>query len=172
MSIFTKYFPQLQADEVRLQAQANENDDNLKLDEILAMCAEYEEQIAQEIEDKRTNSVSKLSVSTPRSSSLSLKASNHSDCSNTPVPNSNGHVQKGDPMSNVMSTDVGNQIQKQTPNSPTTPTSVHHYNRYAISSNLDFTRSRGWFGLSVSIHLTRISKLQIQRDVEIFLTFV
>lgn len=118
----------LQAEEVRIHAQANQKHDDLQLDEILAMCEEYEEQIAQEIEEKRTNAGSKLSVSTPYSSSLSLRTHpDHLPSSiNTSGANSNGHLQSYVPKSN--NDDNGNQNQR--PNSPTTPTSAHHYNRY------------------------------------------
>jgi len=37
------------------EAQEHQQDDKLKLDEILAMCAEYEEQIAKEIEDNKNH---------------------------------------------------------------------------------------------------------------------
>jgi hypothetical protein len=45
----------MQAQEAQQQHQ---NDDKLKLDEILAICAEYEEQIAKEIEENKAGSSS------------------------------------------------------------------------------------------------------------------
>lgn len=135
-----------QAEEARTATDMSRKQDELCLDEIVAMCEEYEEQIAKEIqENKRKNSsasASTLSSITSPSPSLSLH-SKTADSTNESCDRSGGGVVGGANYNRQMQVHnwkSGQGKEEETapqPNanlkSPTSPTGGYNYGRYAIS---------------------------------------
>lgn len=132
-----------QAEEARSAAEMTRKQDELNLDEILAMCEEYEEQINKEIHEKRNNSsvstLSSIITSTASSPSLLLhsKRTESSNESSAGVgANYNGQVQVHNLKSSELETGRGNLLSNgvsSNPKSPTSPTGAFNYGRYAIS---------------------------------------
>ncbi|XP_035703291.1 serine-rich adhesin for platelets isoform X3 [Folsomia candida] len=146
-----------QAEEARTATDMSRKQDELCLDEIVAMCEEYEEQIAKEIqENKRKNSsasASTLSSITSPSPSLSLH-SKTADSTNESCDRSGGGVVGGANYNRQMQVHnwkSGQGKEEETapqPNanlkSPTSPTGGYNYGRIKTNGSLprDLSRSK------------------------------